>query len=347
MVIYVNFMLLKTLLFILILLLGSIIFFLIYALHPALNSSQMSPEKILEFPLEAPPESPIPKKNTIRLVTYNIGYASGDKNNKGNILSEEEIKKNLETMVTHLKEMNADIIALQEVDFFSKRSFYINQLQYLANALNLPYAAYAINWNKTYVAWPYWPFKLHFGKIVSGQAVISRYPITEQKIHLFKKPSSNPFWYNWFYLDRLAQELTIELGYEKAKVWNVHLEAFKRGSRNQQLNQLGGLIQDRGDVIQWVLGDFNIVSQYGEGLPDSKKMELEVQDKQVFKDFLEKIGYKNAENEVIAFSSPSWSPQEKIDHILYDPFISLKDAGVSQNLPASDHLPVWADFKMP
>ncbi len=44
-----------------------------------------------------------------------------------------------------LNSIDPDVVLLQEVDFLSKRSGYINQIQFLLDNTNLNYGAYASN----------------------------------------------------------------------------------------------------------------------------------------------------------------------------------------------------------
>lgn len=298
--------------------LGGLLFF---ALRDAVSPEQLAPADIIHFKQFKAPETP-PTQLTV--VSYNIGYASGEKNNEGSTLSEEEVQKNLKQIVAVLKSLNADIIALQEVDFRADRTFRQDQLQYLAEQLQMPYAAYVITWNKRYVAWPYWPPKRHFGAVVSGQAVFSRYPITEQALIPFAKPEENSFWYNWFYLDRIAQDLSIETGTQHLSVWNVHLEAYSEEARKAQLQEISDRLQEDRHDIELLIGDYNT---------DDLKV------------FIQTTGLQNAVTNKQAHTFSSWEPAEKIDHILYHG-VRLEASGVQSGVRASDHLPVWGRFKL-
>src|SRR5215467_8179763 len=153
-----------------------------------------------------------PSSQELRIVTYNIGYASGVKNNTSQTLTRSEVEENLKAMAKALRELHPDLVCLQEVDFDAARTFRINEMETLARELQMPYAAYVLTWNKNYLPWPYWPPKGQFGRIVSGQAVLSRFPIEKQELLRFPKPPSNPFWYNWFYLNRIVQKVVLKNG---------------------------------------------------------------------------------------------------------------------------------------
>ncbi len=318
---------------ILFLLIASFTGFLIYALRPGISPQRLPHAAILKF---SDSSTPTQNPNTLKIVTYNIGYASGIKNNKS-LLLKEEAENNLRAMADVLKKLNPDILFLQEVDFDSARTFGVNQFQYLADALGMPYGAYVLTWNKKYVAWPYWPPSLHFGRIVSGQGVLSRYPITKQDLLYFPRPASNPFWYNWFYLDRVVQHLTIEMGNRMIKAYHVHIEAFDPKEKVKQLKTLTEVVVKDHESRRIVAGDFNLASAR---VPGAKVEEIDIEG--MLNQFSETTGMKNAEPIPPPMSMPSHHPVKKIDHIFYDPSFQLIEAGNVSGLLASDHLPIWA-----
>jgi len=230
-----------------------------YWMSPSVSEAEFPSQAILhwEDPAAIPPkDDPV----ELKIVTYNIGYASGKRNNVDAIADEKEVRDNLDQIVKALQEIRPDLLALQEVDFKSKRSFDVNEMEYLAKALHLPYAAYAVTWNKTYVPWPYWPPRLHFGRILSGQVLLSRYPILNQEVTTFEKPRANLFWYNWGYLNRRFQKITLQLGKEKALLWLLHLEAYDFPTRLKQAKELGESVKENPNKLEWVVGDFNSIS---------------------------------------------------------------------------------------
>lgn len=193
----------------------------------------------------------------LRVVTYNIGYLSGMTNNRPQRPSREFYANNEERVIPALRALNADIIGFQEIDFDSERSYRTNQAKMICDSL-FPYGAFAVNWDKRYVPFPMWPPKVHFGKILSGQAVVSTYPLLDQEVHRLEKVKSNPFYYNALYLDRLAQVVTVDHPVRPFKVINLHAEAFDAETRRRQLNYMYDLfweLEKEHPVI--LLGDFN------------------------------------------------------------------------------------------
>ena len=78
-----------------------------------------------------------PQKATLSVMTWNIRFGSarfpfyGDSCGDKVIAKKNDIKDNLDNIVAEINSLDLDIILLQEVDMFSKRSGYINQIQYL------------------------------------------------------------------------------------------------------------------------------------------------------------------------------------------------------------------------
>lgn len=281
-------------------------------------------------------------RTQLRVVTYNIGYASGDQNNLGSVLKRATVVNNLNAIAAYLKSLKADVVALQEADFAAARSFEIDQLLEIALAAEFPYAAYIVTWNKRYVAWPYWPPSKHFGAVVSGQAILSRYPIVRQEVTTFPKPESNAFWYNWFYPDRVIQEVTIALPDGAAVFYHVHLEAFDERTRLAQARTLAKMVSEDKTPWRWALGDFNSVSFLRPALPQAERDRLEDSAK-ALNAFVDISGLQNAETATPFYTMSSWNAVKKIDHILYAPPWSMSSV-TTAILTASDHLPVVADF---
>jgi endonuclease/exonuclease/phosphatase family metal-dependent hydrolase len=122
----------------------------------------------------------------------------------------------------------------------------------------MPTAAQAVNWDERYLPFPYGRPAVNFGRTLSGQAVLSRFPIRRHVRNVLPRPPQ-PFYREIFYLDRLAQVAVVDLGGRPLVVINVHLEAFHVGTREEQARLANGLyrrLAERG-VPALLLGDFN------------------------------------------------------------------------------------------
>ena len=100
-------------------------------------------------------------QSALTIVTYNVGYAAlgedADFFMDGGKTSMPEdasvVTRNLEGIAETLKALDADIYLLQEVDTDSKRSFGINEVEYLKEALGLP-VSFALNYSAPFVPYP-------------------------------------------------------------------------------------------------------------------------------------------------------------------------------------------------
>ncbi|MEM7796965.1 MAG: endonuclease/exonuclease/phosphatase family protein [Cyanobacteria bacterium P01_C01_bin.118] len=278
------------------------------------------------------------KDDVLSLVSYNIGYLSGLTNQEAVERPKALFDDNLATVIAKFRDINADIIAFQEVDIDSNRSYNVNQLEFLANALGLGHGGLAINWNKNYVPFPYWPISAHFGKIVSGQAVLSRYPIAENQRIVLDKVKSRPFFYNAVYLDRLVQVTKVDVNGRVLVVVNVHLEAFDNPTRFKQTRAVRSLAETYAkDHPVLLVGDFNSAVNR----PEEGKRSIEI--------FAESTVLTSAQPKdqwTSQLTFPSEPPEHKLDYLFYTPdTIELKETRVIPEVgTASDHLPLMMTF---
>lgn len=286
-------------------------------------------------------------KDTLKIMTYNLGYLSGMTNNLAVGRSYPFIYQNLMNAKRFLLNQKVDILAVQEIDFHSNRSHYFNQLDSLAIRGRYPFSAQAVNWDKSYVPFPYWPIKYQFGKLLSGQAILSKVPIINQHVTVLNKPKSAPFYYNKFYLDRLVQLAFIKVNTEDTLViMNVHLEAFDSETRSDQVATVTSLFKKYSANFPVILlGDFNSIPPFGNESKDQSSIaslyELE--------NISEAISQENyLANKESFFTFDSHEPFERLDYIFYTSNrIKKIDAGVAIEAgEISDHLPVWMTFTL-
>jgi endonuclease/exonuclease/phosphatase family metal-dependent hydrolase len=286
-----------------------------------------------------PPAATNPE--TLSVVSYNIGYLSGLTNQQAVERDQTLLKSNQATAIAALEQANADIIGLQEIDFDAYRSFEQNQQYAVSSALQMPFAAIAINWDKRYVPFPYWPPAVHYKKVISGQAMLSRYPITQNERIVLEKVPNNPFYYNALYLDRVAQVAEIDLGNQSLVVINVHLEAFDAPTRTRQSEVVLALAEDYAAEAPVILmGDFNSsLNRSEEG--DTRSIQI----------FLDSPMFTSAvpvEALAEAHTFPSDQPAYTLDYIFYTPdtLESLDWQVLDGAAQASDHLPLQARFQI-
>ncbi len=284
----------------------------------------------------------IPPKSdsSIALVSYNIGYLSGMANNTPEQTNAQFYADNLLRVVNTLGEYAPDIIAFQEIDFGSSRSFGVQQLDAIAEALGFQYKAQVINWDVRYVPFPYFPVSSHFGLLVSGQGIVSRFPIEENERIVLQRVEGHPFYYDAFYLNRLAQVTQILLGEQPVTLINVHLEAFDKPTRLAQTHFVKDLYEQYAAKMPTILvGDFN--SEWVSpdepsihALKGAKNIKMACPP--------EKVGSPEA------YTFSSEAPYLQIDYIFFDSTrLEVTHWEVLHDIGSpSDHLPVLAKLQL-
>lgn len=266
------------------------------------------------------------------VMTYNIGYLSGMTNNTTKKSGKKFFENNLLQSRKLLSDVNPDIVAFQEIDFDSWRSYETDQAEQLARN-RYPFLAKAVNWDKKYVPFPYGLPNVHFGKIVSGQAILSRFPIITQKIDTLSQVKSVPFYYNQFYLERLAQTAILQLGKRKLAVINLHLEAFDAPTRAKQTQYVLNLFRKTAQKYPTImLGDFN-------SSPDEKNPTISI----LLNSGLSTV---DLDRNHLEYTFSSAKPYSRLDYIFYSKELTLIKARVVKEASMiSDHLPVEANFR--
>jgi len=320
------------------LLLLSVIIF--YFLAGSENYDEFEHSSILEYDTNAD----LPVTDTFRAITYNIGYLSGMNNNRAVKTDPQQYVENLKGAISLLKDDKIAIVGFQEIDFLSNRSLFMNQMDSIAVHGGYGFGAMAVNWDKRYVPFPYWPPSVQFGQIFSGQAILSKFPIHTTKRVVMPKPKDNPFYYNAFYIDRLVQIVETEIRGRVMTVMNVHLEAYDRSAREIQAGILKSLVEKYVNQNPLLLiGDLNCSPPYPQGAVDEMTIAT----------LLEIDGLESAismddylESPQKHFTYPSDGPRVKLDYIFYNSKYVRKIASgtLHEAGKLSDHLPVYFDF---
>ena len=313
----------------LLVLLTFIVVFFFWASSATLEESAYKSLTVLET-------KAIPKNDSIfSIVTYNIGYLSGMTNNLPIAKSKELFENNLAKVLLETAKANPDIIAFQEIDYNAARSYHVNQHEEIA-ALGFGYSAETINWDKTYVPFPYWPPSMHFGKVVSGQSILSKYPLQSHERIVLERIANAPFYRDALYLDRLAQVVKVLLNGKEVVLINVHLEAFDKKTRAQQLDVVIALFQKHAATHPTILlGDFNSDPSY-KNAAIKKVMEMRNVGNAAFSD-------KKYE---LTFNSKN--PFKRLDYIFYttNTIEYVSGSVLTEFGDASDHLPVAMQFRL-
>lgn len=322
---------LKRLALFLLLVIAACVAFVWWASRGTLTEAERATITTYDAVVPAPPD-------TVTVVTYNLGYLSGMTNNRAVPRTETLFAENLEAAARMLDTLDADVIAFQEIDLGAARSFGVQQVDELAQRGGYFAAATAVNWDERYVPFPgalYQP-GLHFGRMRSGQAVLSRYPILEHERIVLPRLTDIP----WlpaaldpigtrFFIDRLAQVVILDVGRPLVLI-NVHLESWGAALREQQARLVRDLFQQyAADYPVLLIGDFNTplpLDPSEQTLPTLLAGGLL---REAFPDTLP----------AFPGTFPSDDPQHKIDHLFYEPAdFAVIDAVVVGGTPQpSDH----------
>lgn len=199
---------------------------------------------------------------TLEILTWNIGYAGLDENmdffyegGKQVRPERERSMENLSEIIIYLSKCDADIILLQEVDIYSKRSYRINQFELISGILSDYRSLFAFNFSNPFIPIP---LKNPIGRVESGLALFSKYePFLAVRHSLPLKKSSFPM--NFFDFNRCVLSCTYYLGNEKYfTVYNIHNSAYEDlGHRKRELDYIRDSLIPSGTNSFAIGGDWN------------------------------------------------------------------------------------------
>ena len=115
----------------------------------------------------------------IKVVTWNIRFGAGrldwiiDSCGESALADFDSVEIIMQKIADTLIFMDADVVLLQEVDIESKRSGFMDQVQFLLDNTNLNYGAYAPMMEVEFV------FSDGLGRINTGNAILSKFQLTE------------------------------------------------------------------------------------------------------------------------------------------------------------------------
>lgn len=198
------------------------------------------------------------------IMTWNIGYGALGKDadffmdgGESVISSDKEtIKNNLSEISMIIEAEDTDFLFLQEVDKLSKRSHFINELDYFSDEIKGYSTAYGVNYRCLYVPYP-WPT---LGHVDSGIVTMSKYSVAE--VNRIALPSTFTFPMSMCNLKRclLVERVPVEGSEKELVLVNLHLEAFDDGAAKvAQTEQLRLLLKEEFEKGNYVIagGDFN------------------------------------------------------------------------------------------
>lgn len=253
----------------------------------------------------------------VKLISYNIEYCEGMEGIWYQYLKFWKIffpPKHLEEeIITALKKLKPDILALIEADIGSFRSRGTDEVRFLEEKLKL----------NDFVEKIKYPFKgwlklFHHVPILDKQAnaIVSKYKLENVKYHVFHEGTK-----------RVVIEATVRCP-KKVTLLAAHL-ALGMKARDKQIKELIKIVNNiKNPVI--LMGDFNTF--HGEEEINDLLKQTHLKDK---------IGLDKSS---LPFTEPAWHPKKRLDYILTSPKIKVTKYLVL-HFPFSDHLPLMIDFE--
>jgi endonuclease/exonuclease/phosphatase family metal-dependent hydrolase len=202
-----------------------------------------------------PPSDPSPAK--LRVVAWNIKFGGAridfffDKWGDRVHMTVPEVLGNMERVAALVREVDPDLLIVEECDVNGKRSAYVDQLRFLLEHTKLGYGAYFSTWDSRYVAYD------GMGRIDEGVAILSKYRIVEATRIKSVDRTDQGYLTKKFYLHRAIGRAVVELGAQRVAVFAVHAEAYDQdGTKQKQIAQVLELA--RRETLPFVIGgDFN------------------------------------------------------------------------------------------
>ena len=191
----------------------------------------------------------------LRVMNYNVKFGGGridfffDCHGDRVLMKRSEVLENLQGLAAKIDQVDPDVLFVQEIDVGSKRTAYVDQLQWLLDHSRLNYAVYASQWRADYVP------SDGIGAVDSGNAILSKFPLTGGTRIALALRSDQSGVERYFYLRRnlLRADLAIE---PPVRLVAVHAEAYsKDGTKRQHIDRFKeeldgapGLVIGAGDL---------------------------------------------------------------------------------------------------
>lgn len=216
-------------------------------------------EEAIFYQAQEVKEPPTPR-NDLLVMNWNIKFGGGrldfffDCIGDKTVMDQGQVLQNLEGIVDKIRQVDPDLLLVQEVDRSSRRTAYIDQVQWILDRTDLNYAAYASQWRADYVP------SDGLGRMDMGNALFSKYPITDAQRLALPLIDDQDGVTRYFYLKRNILDATVEIpGFGDLQVLTVHADAYgKDGTKKLHIqrfkqemdrhNQAGRLFIATGDL---------------------------------------------------------------------------------------------------
>ena len=139
----------------------------------------------------------------LRILSVNLNFGLGSmhidvEGGEVTTVQPSQVHEQLDLLVKLARELNVDVLALQDVDFGSKFAGGEDQTAYLARELRFGYVVRSINWKHPYLPYPSPLSGKIMGKVDAGLAILSRYPLTDAQRFSLDSPKRANWWKSSF-----------------------------------------------------------------------------------------------------------------------------------------------------
>ncbi len=234
-----------------------------------LTITEYRPDDIEALEIVNNSETVISQGASLTLMTFNLGYAGLgadedfilDGGLKARPDSMEDVEFYLEGILSLLEMHAADIYLLQEVDLRARRSFNINQVETIHDALGTEFSSvFAYNFNAIFVPFPV-SFTDYIGHVESGLQTLSRHQMLESERHQFSGSFSWPLRVANLKRAMIVSRFEVEGTDKELVVVNLHMSAYDAdGSlRESEMAYLRAFMETEYALGNYVIigGDFN------------------------------------------------------------------------------------------
>jgi endonuclease/exonuclease/phosphatase family metal-dependent hydrolase len=215
-------------------------------------------EDVPRFRAQTHHASPAEAPTALKIMAWNVKYGAcrvdfwfdfwGDRVQ----LSSTEVTDCLTKLAALIAEYEPDVLMTEEIEVGSRRSAYVDMVQFLLEHTSLRNAAYIETWDARFVP------SEGLGRVNLGNAIFSRYPITKaERIRQVDRTDQDPLTAT-FFIKRAIGRAELDLGQGRlVAAYVVHTEAYDQdGTKQKQLQQIHDVLRD--EPLPWVIGgDFN------------------------------------------------------------------------------------------
>ncbi len=211
----------------------------------------------------------------ISLMTFNLGYAGLgasedfvlDGGTRARPDSREAVEDNLQGITNILLDNPVDVYLLQEVDLKARRSYNINQVDYLQEVLGNGFnSTFAFNFKAIFVPFPV-SLTDYIGPVESGLQTLSRYHVDETERHQFPGSFAWPLRIANLKRAMLVSRIALENSDHELVIVNLHMSAYDAdGSlRDAEMSYLREFME-----YEYALGNYVIIGgDFNQTFPDA------------------------------------------------------------------------------